>query len=275
MNKIYSKTLGPRESQLITMLYELNKPVFKLSDVKKAMNIGGIRAANIVSRLNAKGVVSRVKQGLYSIVPSEMGREKTYAPDPSITAREIMGNKEYYISFASALQIHDMTTQPQLINYVSVKNMMRPVTAAGNKYRFIFTKKEYFFGLEDFWVTKQEKVKVSSPEKTIIDCLHFPKYCGGITEAAKAMYMKRDSLKKDLLIEYAKKMGTGSVRARLGYLMELYEMAGEKEIETLKENPGASYVLLDPALPKEGKYMNRWMLFLNVPGEELKNIGRT
>jgi predicted transcriptional regulator of viral defense system len=186
-----------------------------------------------------------------------------------------MGNREYYLSYASALEIHDMTTQPQLKTFVSVQNMKRPLDASGYQYRFIFTKKEYFFGIGDYWATKQEKVKVSDPEKTIIDCLNHPRYCGGITEAAKALYMKRENLDRSKLIRYAGLMNKGSINGRLGYLMELYGMAGGNELKELKENLNTSYNIFDPMLPKEGKYLNDWMIFLNVSREELKNIGRT
>ncbi|HDQ26650.1 MAG TPA: transcriptional regulator [bacterium] len=274
MNKKHSKTLGPKESQLITALYDANKQVFKLKDVKDIMRVNESAAANLASRLNAKGIITRIKQGLYSIVPFEMGKETTYIPDAYITAREMMNNKDYYISFASALQLHDMTTQPQLTNYVAVREQKPPVKASGYDYRFVKLNKKSFFGIEEFWINKTEKINISNPEKTIIDCLNHPEYCGGISEAAKAIIIKKSSLSIDKLTNCASRLNKGSVCGRLGYLLELYELADEKSLELLRERTGKAYVLLDPIMPGNGKYLNRWRLQLNVDNEELRGIGR-
>ena len=71
----------------------------------------------------------------------------------------------------------------------------------------------------DHWVTKQEKVKVSDLEKTIIDSLYLPEYCGGIPEAAKGIWMRRQDLNMDRLIESTLRMDVGAVVRRWGYLL--------------------------------------------------------
>lgn len=275
-NRNSLKTIGLTETRLISSLYEQNRAIFKIKDVKSALNVNEKSAANIVSRLNSKGVLTRIKQGLYSIVPFEFGNEKTFVPDVFLTAREIMEQQEYYLAFASALVIHEMTTQPQMTTYICVQKTIRPQNISGNSFKFVYTKKDFFFGIEDCWINNQEKIKVSDAEKTIIDCLNHPQYCGGITEAAKALYMKRNIIDADKMINYALRMKKGSICSRLGYLLELFEMTEEKTLSKLKENLNSSYVLLDPMLPKkDGKYNNDWMMYLNISREELKNIGRT
>ncbi len=275
MNNKHSKTLGPRESQLITSLYDVDKQVFKLQDIKDILRVEESLAANLASRLNAKGIITRIKQGLYAIVPFEMGRETAYAPDAGIIAREIVNSKIYYIAFASALQLHDMTTQPQLTNYAAVMEQIPDVKAAGYDYKFVKLSEKNFFGIEDFWINKQEKIKVSDVEKTLIDCLNHPEYCGGISEAAKALYIKKDLIVIDKLVSYAVKLNKGSVCARLGYLLELYKLAGGNNLNLLKQLIGKSYAPLDPTMPKSGRYLNQWRLRLNVDREELENAGRT
>jgi len=275
-NKNRLKTLGPTEIRLISSLYQQNKTIFKIKDVKSALNIDEKIAGNIVSRLNPKGILTRIKQGLYSIVPFEFGNEKTFVPNVFLTAREIMAEQEYYLAYASALAIHEMTTQPQMTAYICVQKTKRPQNISGNSFKFVCTKKDFFFGIDDHWISNQERIKVSDGEKTIIDCLNHPQYCGGITEAARALYMKRDIINADKIVNYALRMNKGSICSRLGYLMELFEITEEKTRSKLKEHLNSSYVLLDPMLPKkDGKYNNDWMMYLNITREELKNIGRT
>jgi hypothetical protein len=47
-------------------------------------------------------------------------------------------------------------------------------------------KDEDFFGSANHWVTKQEAIEISDLERTVLDGLRHPEYCGGITDVAKA-----------------------------------------------------------------------------------------
>jgi len=118
-------------------------------------------------------------------------------------------------------------------------------------------------------VTKQDKVCVSNPERTIIDGLKQPEYCGGLTEVAKGLWMRRQDLKVAKLVGYAKRIGVGAVLRRLGFLLETYQMAGAPDLERLRSRLTATYVRLDPVLPPEGKRLRRWRLQVNVGPQEL------
>jgi predicted transcriptional regulator of viral defense system len=77
------------------------------------------------------------------------------------------------------------------------------------------------------------------------------------------------------LIEYALMVDVGAVYRRLGYLLELFETEETGQLELLRKKLTATYVLLDPMLPTEGKFIARWRLRLNVSPEEIKAIIRT
>jgi len=220
-------------------------------------------------------VATRLKPGLFILVPYGLGKEKEYMGNPLIVARELAEGKDYYLSHGTAMEIHGMVTQPQLIIHVTTLEKRRPVQIMGTAFQFITCKKEHFFGMVDHWATKQEKVVVSDMEKTIIDSLRQPEYCGGITEAAKAIWMRRDDLNVKRLIEYALRMDIGAVIRRLGYLMELYEIGSPENMENLRVHLTDTYVRLDPLLPAEGKFHRKWRLQLNVSPDELLSVVRT
>ena len=125
------------------------------------------------------------------------------------------------------------------------------------------------FGLTEHWATKQEQVKVSDLERTIVDGLRRPEYCGGVTEVAKGLWTRRQEVNMDRLIGYAKRIRVGVVVRRLGYLLETYQMAEAPVLDRLRRGLTATYVRLDPVLPPEGKRLRRWRLQLNVEREEL------
>jgi predicted transcriptional regulator of viral defense system len=269
------KTLGPQAAKLVTILHERTRSVFRLEDVRNITGLSESSARSFVRKLVDRGVATRLKPGLYVLVPFELGRERQYPGNPLVVAREIMNGEDYYLSHATAMEIHGMTTQPQLVVTVSTPKPRRSVTALGVEFRFVRCRRTHFFGLTEHWVTKQEKVRVSDLERTIIDGLKQPEHCGGVTEVARGLWMRRRDVNLDRLVQYARRIGVGAVVRRLGFLLETYEMAGVPDLDRLRNGLTATYVRLDPVLPAEGKRLRRWRLQVNVDPEELRAMVRT
>jgi predicted transcriptional regulator of viral defense system len=268
------KTLGPKSALLVTLLHERNQQIFTYQNVTELLGLSQDLARSFMAKLVNRGLVTRLKPGLFILVPFELGREGEYLGNPYRVARELAGEGPYYLSHASALSIHQMITQPQLIVYTSTPRMIRGRTILGTEFRFVQIKPEHLFGIEEYWVDKHEKVFVSNLERTIIDGLRLPEYGGGISEVAKAMMMRQKDLSAARLVEYAEKLGVGAVLQRLGFLMELHKFS-PVEVERLQKQVGSSYTLMDPTLPREGKFLARWKLRLNVTPEEFEAVGRT
>lgn len=271
-NDIFGKTLGPQAAKLLALLHERNRTVFRLADVRKIIGLSEASARSFARKLVDRGVAARLKPGLFVLVPFELGRERHYLGSPLIVAREIVGRAAYYLSHGTAMEIHGMMTQPQLVVTVSTPKPRRPLTVLGVEFRFVRCQRRHLFGLTDHWVTKQENVRVSDPERTIIDGLKQPEYCGGLTEVAKGLWMRRHDLRVDKLVAYAKRIKVGAVVRRLGFLLETYEMAERQDLERLRRGLTATYVRLDPTLAAEGKRLRRWRLQLNVDPEELRAV---
>jgi predicted transcriptional regulator of viral defense system len=65
------------------------------------------------------------------------------------------------------------------------------------------------------------------------------------------------------------------VTRRLGYLLELFGVAPESDLEALRKSLTATYVRLDPILPPEGPHLAKWRLQINVSPEELQAVRST
>ena len=283
MNDNYNdilKTIGPLAGRLIATLYSRNRPVFQFKEAAEILG-GRAPASKVLSRLIKNGVVTRLKSGIFRLVPFELGFEREYLGNAYIVARELAldGRKdikeEYYLSYGSAFDLHQMVTQPQLIVYVSSPKMMRSRTIQGTEFRFVRCKTEDLFGIAEMWVDKNEKVRISDLERTLLDGLKKPAYCGGFSEVAKGFSMKHQAIDPQKLIDYAVKLGVGAVNRRLGYLMELYNIGSHIHWEFLQTTLTSTYQLLDPELPAEGRHIAKWRLRLNIPQEELLAIRGT
>lgn len=268
------KTLGPQAAHLVTALHERSRVVFRLEDVRDITGLSDASARSFVRKLVERGVATRLKPGLYVLVPFELGKERQYPGNPLVVAREIMNGEDYYLSHATAMEIHGMTTQPQLVVMVSTPTPRRSLTVLGVEFRFVRCQRRRLFGLTEHWVTKQEEVRVSDLERTVIDGLKQPEHCGGLTEVAKGLWMRRQDMNVDRLLQYARRIGVGAVVRRLGFLLETYEMAAAPVLDPLRKGLTSTYVRLDPVLPPEGKRLRRWRLQLNIDPEELRTVVR-
>ncbi len=269
------KTLGPLAASLVTTLHERNKNLFDIGEVKAITGLSDASARSFARSLVDRGVVARLKPGLFILVPFELGKETQYMGHPWLVAKALVGGDVYYLSHGTAMEAHQMITQPQLVVYVSTPNPKRTRSIMGTEFRFVRCAKKRIFGIEEHWATKQDKVSVSDIDRTIIDGLKQPEYCGGITEVAKGLWMQREKISPDRLVEYALRLNIGAVIRRLGYLLDLYEIGTDKTAKALSDQLTNTYVPLDPILPNQGKHLHRWRLRLNVEPEELLSVVRT
>jgi predicted transcriptional regulator of viral defense system len=257
------------------LLHERGRRVFRLADVADITGLKGATVRSFIRKVVDRGVATRLQSGLFVLVPFELGREREYLGNPYVVAREMMDGKDYYLSHASAMEIHGMTTQPQLVVTVTSPAPLRGRTVLGTEFRFVRCGPSAFFGTTEHWIEKQEKVIVSDIERTVVDGLKQPEHCGGLTEVAKGLLMRRSDVDAKKLVLYARRLGVGAVIRRLGYLMETCGIGTPEDLAPLRENLTSTYSLLDPLLPPEGKFSSRWRLRLNVRPEELQAVART
>ncbi|MDA8220047.1 MAG: hypothetical protein M0Z94_20790 [Dehalococcoidales bacterium] len=269
------KTLGPQAAHLITALHEKRRTVFTVADAQEITGLGPKSARNFLGKLVQRGIATRLKPGLFNLVPFDLGREREYLGNPYVVARELAGGHDYYVSHASAMDIHGMVTQPQLVVYATSPAPLRGRTILGAEFRFIRCKPEHMFGITEQWVDKTEKVRVSDLERTVIDGLKQPEYCGGIVEVAKGFWMRRDKMDVERLVAYALRLEVGAVVRRLGFILETYGLGDPAALDRLRSGLTATYQALDPTLPPEGRRTARWRLQLNVDPGELDAVRST
>lgn len=270
-----SKTVGARTAQLTTALYERGQTTFTLADVQDITRLSAASARSLTRHAVSRGIVSRLESGLFVLVPPELGRTGEFSGNPHIVARELVAGAEYYISHASAMELHRMVTQPQFVLFTSTTKRLRNRIIHGTEFRFVLIRPKDVFGLTSHWITKQDSVKVSDLERTVTDGLRLPEYCGGVTEVAKGLWIRRADINPSRLVDYALRLRVGAVIRRLGYLLELYRLAPPEELERLRSSLTATYAVLDPLVPSEGRHLSSWRLRINISPEELEAIRRT
>lgn len=266
------KNTSTQSNELLSYLHNKNKTCFAY---KEALKIFPTAKENTVSKLlsdmTKRGLIMRIKEGIYYIIPFEENAE-TFMPDWHLIAKYLVKDAKHYIGYYSALQIHNLITQPSLKEQIVVNKQIRPseIKIKNITFQFIYHNENHFLGEKKIWIDDFNKVQCSDLEKTIVDCLFKPDYAGGIVEVARAIYSTKEKLDYNKLLEYAIKFNSQAVVKRLGYLLELFEIETviTEELQKLKT---ASYIVLDTELPKTGKRNSRWSIQQNLDTQTIKS----
>jgi predicted transcriptional regulator of viral defense system len=267
---IRNKNVSFQATELLAQLNQAKLLCFGIDKANKLLpNSNPDAIKKLLSDMTKRGLLMRVKDGLYYIIPFEQDAN-TFMPDWHLLSQYLVGDANYYIGYFSALQIHSLTTQPNLKEQIVVSKQIKPSTLKIKNipFQFIYHNKEHFFGSKKTWVDSFNKVQCSDLEKTIIDCLFKPEYASGITEITKAIHKSKDKIDYQKLFEYAKKFKSQAVIKRLGFILELLEIK-HPMIQKLQKLRTNSFVLLEPSYPKEGKTIFRWAIQQNIDSDSI------
>lgn len=269
------KYISTQSNELLSYFRNKGKDGFDYKEAFKALPGSKDSAVReLLSNMTKRGLLMRLKEGIYYIIPYEADSE-TFMPDWHLVPEHIVKDAEYYIGYYSALQIHGLITQPSLKEQIVVSKQIRPsvIKIKQVPFQFIYHNKAHFFGSKKIWIDSFHKVLCSDLEKSFIDCLFKPDYAGGIVEIARAIYLSRNEIRYEKLLQYIKRFNSQAVIKRMGFLLELLEI-NNKVIEELQKIKSNSYVLLDTELPKTGKMISWWNILQNIESETIKSAIR-
>jgi predicted transcriptional regulator of viral defense system len=121
----------------------------------------------------------------------------------------------------------------------------------------------------DIWHGR-ERVRVSTPERTIADGLVSPTWVGGIRQLAEMLtaYRQSKAWKPDRLLDEVSTIGTGAAFKRFGFLLEALHLDEPRLIKAALNRRTSGLVKLDPAIKTKGRLVKRWGLWLNASIEE-------
>lgn len=261
IQNITRSPLGRTEARFLAKIGVL--PTFSIADARRALgHKKNDPTRQFLERLQSKGWIKRIRRGRFAVIPLSSGEDRTPQLHEFIIAMELVSPAA--IAYWSALNHHGMTEQLPRTVFVATNHPVRrsPGEVFGVRYKIVSLRPERFFGIQKDWISEMPFF-VTDREKTIIDGLDLPQYAGGVGEIAKALSASWTQIDEFRLRKYAAKIGNSAVAKRLGFLMETLGLGNvEKFRKAVALASGFS--LLDPALPRRGKYNRRWGLLINT-----------
>jgi len=210
-----------RRTDLLNLLAKKGN-TFTFKDALKISNLSTASLQKVLYRLQQKGAIERIEKGKYLIIP--LGAEKgKYTLHEFVIGSLLI--KPYCIAYWSALNYYGLTEQISttvFIQTITQKFNTNP-EVFGVQYKITKVKKEKVFGIRKEWI-EETQINITDKEKTIIDCLDKPQYCGGVIELCELLNIKIKLPKLNI----------------------------------------RNYLLLDPTMPEKDTKNARWRLIINL-----------
>jgi predicted transcriptional regulator of viral defense system len=225
-----------------------------------------------LSSMVDSGLLLKLKKGMYYIIPDYVNA-KEYMPDWHLIAKYLMKGKEYYIGYYSAMQIHSLITQPSMREIIVTNKQEKPssIFIKEIEYKFVTHQENKFFGYKNIWINKQVRASVSDLEKTIVDACSKPHLCGGMIEVGKAIAESNNKIDFQKLMNYFAQNGSHAAVKRYLFIINLIGLEWTAYHESMLQNAGNSFALLDTSADDEGTKNARFKLKINVDIDTIKN----
>ena len=213
--------------ELVRVLASEGERIFSTSRARELAPRVGLSNSYVVEALHhlrKNGWLVSLRRGLYAISPTVPG----IAPAHEFEIAMALASPAA-ISHWSAMHRHGMTDQiPRRVFILTTTSTATPrdrrtvktdksigYDVGATTYQFVQLKPERYFGIERLWIG-ESRIHITDPERTLLDGLARPQYCGDFAEVLHAFETWRRQLER--IIEYSTKLGTAIVK-RLGWVL--------------------------------------------------------
>lgn len=249
-----------RPNEQLAEIVRAEGDLFTLEAAAKAMQQSNDKARNTLARWVRQGWLTRIKRGLYAVVPLEsattqIALENEWRLVPELFAPAYIGGwsaAEYWDFTEQVFRtICVITEKPKQKKQCTVYNIPFMVTTVSH---------DQMFGTKIIWSGNQ-KVLIADPHKTIVDMLSDPVLGGGVEHTIDCIreYFKSKEFDPVKISEYAQRMNNGAIFKRLGFIAE--KLLGQNNIfaKICTENLTQGYAALDKNI-KDTVLVTRWRL---------------
>lgn len=264
-----TKTEALYSAILPMKVVNFNDIVKKASDIIEAAPNRKYIYRKYVNRLIEMGRLQTIRKGLY-IVLSPLEKPEKPVADKLLIASKI--RDKYYLGFHTALEYYGCANTFYNEAYVCVKarNRFDPFQYKRLSFRPVF--------VNDVTLEVEEKhyqesiLKVSSKERTFVECIDKVEYAGGWEECIKSLE-GLGGLKVEKLLNLLLKYKRNILLKRAGYVLELLRKQSPfyEHVEDILLNEIEAQIAGSPQYlirGKKGTLNKRWKLYIPEDFEE-------
>jgi predicted transcriptional regulator of viral defense system len=231
--------------------------------VAQAKDLVGPGAGDLLASLARKRVLDRIGRGVYLARPLRaIGRPWSIS---ALAAVELtLRDEPHYIGGLAALTIHRLSDQlnSSLVDVFVVRRRRKRTVANANVRFHSIRDSEIGIGVSTVAI-ERVNVRVSNPEKTVLDALNHSSAFGGSAQGLRIADRALDKVDVATLVTYALQLSPTSTIQRLGVLMQRRDADDEQQARLADAIRGTRNL---PAMipgPRRGRFNATWRIFEN------------
>jgi predicted transcriptional regulator of viral defense system len=261
------RSLSATEARVVLSLEADGEIELSLDTIEARAGVRRGFARKLAHDLVRKGWIQRVGRGRYLLNPSRHGPEAIPDTDPLRAGSHIV--RPYYFGYASAAELWGFLLQAGRVYYIVTPVRTSIQLTHPAQFQFVRTRPDRFFGTQEV-LRRGETVRVSDPERTVIDCVDRPDLSGGLGGVVQVIARAKPRLVWTRLSEYLGRMNNRSLALRVGFLTEQVRPSVPPPGNWRRRwqaRPGEPWVPLGPprTFGRRGPHDRRWHIIRNVP----------
>ena len=211
------RTLGRNEARVVLTFREEKRSIVRAAEIIALLG-NERKGRKVTQSLVRKGWLTRLVGGRYLFIPPEYGPENLGENNVLALASAVV--EPCYVGWWAAASYHSFTTQRPVTTCVATRRQYPSRTIEGNLIRFVPLIERKFFGFQEYEVFGR-KAMISSPAKTVVDCVDRVDLAGGPAEAARIVHGAESTVRAKEILEAALQMKSAAMLQRLGFLLDL------------------------------------------------------
>jgi predicted transcriptional regulator of viral defense system len=260
---IYRPTLSRLEVALLAGWERADRRWVTIDDVRE---VAGDGAARVASALVRKGVLVRLRPGLYLTRPFRLFSRPSAIPAP-IALEALLHAEPHYLGGLWAFTRNGLTEQQYLSRIDAfVARPHRPTALPRARVKFHVLPLDWLdVGVVEV-VIDRVRLRMSGPERTLVDILDRPAMAGGLTGAVGLFRRALPQVSAGRLAEYASLVARTSTCQRIGLLLDRAGAPPAMLRRLSARTRGTrSLISLEPG-PRTGRVNTRWSVVENDEG---------
>jgi len=255
--------LGPRESEIVARLSYEKATVITNKQLEKLFG-QSVPVRQVIYQLKKKGILKPITKGVYYYSPLEVGpagiRINEFLIPPVLFPK---GN--YYVGYSNMYNFYGFTDQIFQTMTVLNTSLQRQRQICGIPFKLLKIPASRMYGLDRIRI-KDTDVIVSDKERTLVDCVYFPKPVGGLKQAFGIIREQTAARKIDIrkFIQYTLSFPVKSVQKRIGFVLDEC-LPDNKLLKPLqKKIQNTSLVTLYGSKSRKGTIDNKWKVIIDA-----------
>jgi predicted transcriptional regulator of viral defense system len=257
-------SLSARELSLLADWERARRVQVTLDEIRSL--VGATTAPDVVKALVRKGVLERVGRGNYLVHPVRTLSRGAVFSSPVLVAT-LMRGRPYYLGGLWAFAQHQLTSQVygSVLDVYGLRTLRSRRLGNSLVRCHVVTADAMEVGVKAVPI-EGVLVRISDPERTLLDALEHPSAVGGTDKALELVWHALSRVDSLRLVDYAAKGARSSTCQRLGLLLERagISIALLRPLK-MRAQTSSSVLSLLPGARRTGRVHPVWHVVENEP----------